>query len=265
MRKLIESAQRAFDTVKLYRLIYGTKPKVLEDIPFISHVHFHRAQHVLDCVARDSKILGAVPSLLRGCSDLPLTALESADEWDYRLNRLDTGLQHLDIFLTEQRYKILIVADQITGVFASYLSDQLGWLKHQASISYIDFPECNIEDTISHFDPDLVLNLTAHVLPEVDSAENTAHVAVIHVNNLWQKQSTNNQLLVCDELHVIGARRAGEHHFRYGCSHILLEVEPKSARLAITLPDFSCWPWIRYMVGGNLTPAAGAFQNVAQI
>lgn len=265
MRNLIESAQRAFDTVKLYRLIYGKKPEVIEDIPFISHVHFHRARHVLDCVARGSEILGAVPGLLRGRSDLPLTALESADEWDYRLNRLDTGLQHLDIFLTTERYKILIVADQITGVFASYLSDQLGWLKHQASISYIDFSECNIEDTISHFDPDLVLNLTAHALPGVDTAENTTLVSIIHVNNLWQKQSANNQLLVCDELHVIGARRTGEQHFCYGCSHILFEVEPKSARLAITLPDFSCWPWIRYTVGCNIEPGAGVLQNVGQI
>lgn len=244
---LIESAQRAFDTVKLYRMIYGKRPQVPEDIPFISHVHFHRARNVLDCVAKGGEILGAVPSYVRGSRDLPVTALESGDEWNYRLDRLVSGLQHLGLSITQERIKFLIVANQVTGVFASYLSDQLGWLKHQASISYDDFPEFDFDQTLSAFRPDVVLMLVPDIPPDIALKRNVKYISMLHVGDYWKQSHKYNRLLVCDELHVIGACRAGEQHYHYDCSHILLEIEPHSSHLAVTLPDFSCWPWIRYM------------------
>ena len=78
---LIEAARHAYDTVWLYRAIYGTKPTSPDDVPFISHVNFHRARNVLDCVVEGCEIHGAVPGYVHGSRDLPVTPVESGEEW----------------------------------------------------------------------------------------------------------------------------------------------------------------------------------------
>lgn len=249
---MIKTAQRAYDSVKIYRMIYGRRPRIATDIPFISHVQFHRARSVLDCVADMSDIHGAVPSYIQGSQSLPLTPVENGEEWSYRLNRLASALEYLGLPVNHQRYRFLIVADERTGVFASYFSDQLGWLRHQASLTYVDFPGFNLQREVQCLDPHAVLLMTSFGL---DFAESGARlINLLNINQFWQQTQEYDRLLFCDELHVIGACRAGEEDYHYDHSLLFLERDPVSDRLAVTLPDFSCWPWIRFTIGPSGLP-----------
>jgi hypothetical protein len=253
---ILIQAQRAYDTVDLYRWLYRSRPSSEYDVPFVSHVHFHRTRNVLNCVAGGCEILGAVPNVYQGLASLPLTPIESGEEWDLRLDRLVSALTHLGLPVSDKRYRFLIVAERETGVFASYLSDQLAWLRQQASIAYMDFSGFDAVQTFSAHVPDVVLSiapLTECLKAALDESEARV-VTFEHIGKPYQYHVAYDRLLVCDELHAIAASRAGADRYYYDESAIVVEREPHSGHLAVTLPTFTCWPWVRYLVGGTVGP-----------
>ena len=246
MEPILDAAQRAYDTVALYHRLYPRRPVRGAEVPFISYVAYHHARGPLDCITDLEEALGAVPAYGRKSRRLPVTPLESGEEWTARLNRLLAGLAHLDLPTDDGGLGVLLVADDATGPFAGDLSNGLGWARHRASISYIDGRGGDLPRDIEAFDPDVVLVVTPQLAPRDLAAAGRRVIAVTHVTSEAVDDRSCDRLLVCDELHVLGARRAGARRYRCDATDLVIERVPESGNLAVTTTGFTCLPLIRY-------------------
>lgn len=252
MGPVLDAAQRAYDAVPLYRVLYPQRPQRESQVPFISYVEYHHARGPLDCITGVDQALGAVPAYNRKSQRLPVTPLESGDEWTGRLNRLLAGLAHLGLPDANGGLSVLLLADDATGPFASELSNGLGWVRHRASISYIDGRSANVLRDIETFDPQVVLVVTPQLAPRDLAGTGRRVVAVTHVNSEAVDDPSCDRLLACDELHVLGARRVGQRQYVCDGSDLVVERVPESGNLAVTTTAFTCLPLIRYSLDRRL-------------
>lgn len=259
MERLLSAAQRAYDEVAFYRMLYPRRPCRKADIPFISYTDYHHAYSVLDCITGLADTLGAVPAYNRMGRRLPVTPLESGDEWNARQRRLVAGLALLGLPVPERQMNFLLLADDTTGPFACELSSCLGWVRHRASIRYIDGRHGALEHDVEAFDPDAVLIVTPQISPSDLAGTQRRIVAVTHVHSEAVDNQSCDRLLVCDELHVVAARPAGTSGYCRVASDLLFEHVPGSGHAAVTTMDFTCLPLIRYSLGRHLelAPSAG--------
>lgn len=257
MGRLLEAARRAYDQVPLYRTLYGARPRAEAEIPFISHVSYHRARGVLDCIAAEDDILGAVPAYRRKSRALPVTPLQSDEEWNDRLARLLAGLERLDILPADGPLRFLMIADEATGPFAGELSNALGWVKHQASITYHDDGKASLDGALEAFAPDVAVVVTPKLASGTLAPWGGRSVFVTHLDSEDLADRSCDRLLVCDELHVLGARPAGGRAFHCDAADLAIEREPYSGQTAVTTLNFTCFPLIRYALGRALNLAVG--------
>jgi hypothetical protein len=254
MSRLLDTAQRAFDAVPFYSVLYRVRPEVEDDVPFISHVAFHRARGTVDCIARTAQIIGAVPAYRRGLSCFPLTVLESEEEWQARLGRLRHALGLLGVG-PEAGLRFALVADDATGPFASEISNFLAWDRAEGSIVFLPSSGVSVSAAVGGLAPDVVLVVSPDVAPEEIAHSGRKVVTVRHVGDARPDPIGFDRLLVCDELFVLGAARAGQHGYWFDLRSVVPEAEPRSGLLAVTTPEFTCFPLVRYCLGRKLALA----------
>ena len=241
----LQTAQRAFDTVQFYQSFYLTRPNTDDDVKFLSYVDYSRFFRLDECIVSTNGILGAVPSYRRLSRNLPLTPVESAEEWSARLHRLEAALVNLGIVIDKQP-TFLILSDDETGPFCCDLSSGLGWLRCQASVSYVG-EENEIGDLVAGFAPDIVIVASPRILPAASGLRQRT-IVVRHVNGS-DNDVACDRLLVCDEIHVIGSARAGTEDYKYRSGDLHVETDPRTGYSAITTPNFTCFPLVRYSLG----------------
>ena len=254
MSVLLEAAQRAYATTRIYREIYGRSPTVERDVPFISHVAYHRARGLLDCITDSGLISGALPPYHRNVRRLPLTVVESEREWDQRLARLTTALVNLGAWPGHGTGHFVLVAEDATGTLASYLSEVLSWERQQASIVYADGGCRSLALDLSAYDPEVVLLLAPSLTPDDLPAECGRIVSIEPIDRplRWLGRPDVDTILMCDESHVIAWRSSGAPRFDLEAPGLLVEAEPRSGQLCITTLDFDLFPLIRYALGAQI-------------
>lgn len=255
MSPLLQAARRAYDTTTLYRVLYRDAPESEAAIPFVSHANYHRARGVVDCMTREAEIVGAVPAYHRNVRRIPVNVVESEEEWILRQQRLVRALADLGIAGDGPRYSFLLVADDASGPFACELSKGLTWERHQASITYLGGRRALLEADLAAYRPDIVLivtpELTAGQLPDSEARIMT----VTHVERPLEPGLDNDEFVVCDELHVLGARPANDDTLYFDAEQLHLEADPVSGLAAVTTLEFDCFPLVRYCLGSAFAVA----------
>lgn len=255
MSRLLQAAQRAYDRTTLYRLLYRDAPETEASIPFVSHTNYHRARGVVDCMTGEAEIVGAVPAYHRNVRRIPVNVVESEEEWILRQRRLVRALADLGIAVDGPRYSFLLIADDASGPFACELSKGLSWERHQASITYLAGSRRLLAADLAAYRPDIVVivtpELSAARLPDCDARV----VTVTHVERSLEPGLEGDEFVVCDELHVLGARPANDGTLYFDAAQLHLEVDPVSGLAAATTLDFDCFPLVRYSLGCALKVA----------
>ena len=136
MSPVLDAARRAFDSIPLYRAIYGSRPQSEADVPFLPISAFHRAGTSLDIIASTEAIRGVIPAYSRHARRLPVTVLESEAEWTLRLERFRHALSVLGAAPEDGR-RFAIVADEATGPFASDIANFLAWDRAECSVIFL--------------------------------------------------------------------------------------------------------------------------------
>jgi len=253
---LLEAAQRAWQTTPFYRRLYGAPPASVEAVPFVSHVTYHRARGLSDCLAEGVEMTGALPGFQRGQRRLPVTLVEGGEDWTLRQRRLIAGLAELGIAPEGPRLNVLLVACDATGPFAGELSKGLAWERHQASILYWSGRRSELDRDIAAFAPDVVIPVTPELPPQPLAARGPRVVAIDHVERADSGPPHFDSLLVCDELHVLGARPRGGGAYRFDAAQLHIERDPASGQAAVTTLGSVLFPLIRFCLGRAFDLAA---------
>ncbi|HEV2899374.1 MAG TPA: hypothetical protein VGX71_16375 [Pseudaminobacter sp.] len=250
MSGVLRSAQRAFDAIPFYRGLYGDRPTRDDQVPFISHVTFHRAAGPIDVIASSAEIMGAVPCLRRGLCRLPLTILESEKEWRTRIARLRHAMRSLGCPV-DGRLRFAVLSDDATGPFASELSNCLAWDRSECSVVFAFGSLASVRSMLAAISPDVIVVTTASLPLEELRGLGKKLVAIEHIDAMPRPPLRVDRLLVCDELWIIAAARAGEDAYRFNRRTLLVEVEPQGGRLVVTTPGFTLFALVRYCLGGG--------------
>lgn len=270
MSPLLQAARRAYDTTTLYRILYRDAPENEAAIPFVSHANYHRARGVVDCMTPDAEIVGAVPAYHRNVRRIPVNVVESEEEWILRQQRLVRALADLGIAGDGPRYSFLLIADDASGPFACELSKGLTWERHQASITYLGGRRALLEADLAAYRPDIVLivtpELTADQISDSEAHGDVRIMTVTHVERSLEPGLDNDEFVVCDELHVLGARPANDGTLYFDAEQLHLEADPVSGLAAVTTLEFDCFPLVRYCLGSALAvaPRPGKVRDVAE-
>lgn len=255
MSRLLQVARRAYDETTLYKILYRSSPVSEASIPFVSHTNYHRARGIVDCMVAGAEIVGAVPAYHRNIRRIPVNVVESEEEWVLRQQRLVRALADLGIATEGPRYSFLLIADDASGPFACELSKGLSWERHQASITYLAGRRELLAADLAAYRPDIVLivtpELTGDQLPDCGARI----FSVNHVERPPAPGPNGDEFVVCDELHVLGARPANDNTLYFDAEQLHLEVDPVSGLAAVTTLEFDCFPLIRYSLGSALTVA----------
>jgi hypothetical protein len=245
MSLVLDTAQRAFDTIPLYRTLYGSRPESEEDVPFLPISAFHRAATPLDLVASTGTIRGIVPAFSRHARRLPVTVLESDAEWMLRLDRFRHALSVLDA-APEVGRRFAIIADESTGPFAADIANFLAWDRAECSvIFYLWDGPVEVKDALAALAPDVILLVTG-ISPMMPVRNEAARVVTCHhIDNPSDGFFTTDRLLVSDELFVIGAARACSPSYVFDPRSVLIEEDPVSGRMAVTTTAFDCVALVR--------------------
>jgi hypothetical protein len=254
MSSVLDAARRAFDSIPLYRAVYGSRPECEADVPFLSVSAFHRAAAPVDIIASTAAILGAVPPFRRGARRLPVTILESERETALRLDRFRHALKILDAE-PKAGLRFAIVADEATGPFAADMANFLAWDRAECAALFVSDGPARIHAALAALTPDIVLLATAG--PALRPQTGARIVTCIHADSPSEGFIGTDRLLVSDELFVLGAARAGELSYAFDRRSLLIEEDPASGRMAVTTTAFDCLALIRLCL--DIFPAgAGA-------
>lgn len=248
---VLAAARRAYDTVPFYRRLYGERPVRLRSVPAIGPSAFHRADSVVDCVVDGDAVASAVAPLCRGVPRLPFAPVEDRAEALAREQRLVAGLRRLGRFAPQDGTRFLLLADDATGPLAARLSNGLAAAGGSASIL---FHGCALDTTrsaVAALDPHCVVLLAGD--PRMDDLAHGAVVRVVPVDGWRRDERRCDRLLFSDELHAIGAARAGEPFTLLPEGGLAFETAHPSGQLLVTTTAFTCMPLIRFVLG----PAGG--------
>ena len=243
MDGVLAAAQNAYDQVALFRQLYRSRPRTLEEVPFISSTHYFRATGTLDCIVPDVEVCGALPPFHREFRRLPFTVLESEPDIDERQERLSQALE--DVGVEDGKPKrMLMVTNEANGPFACDLSTGLGWEGHPASIHYWGGTEAELKFQIEAHQPDYVIwclpQATQGVLPFPSEKTIVVH-SIVEPLPLWD----GPLWLFCDEINLIGSRPAGRAAFRVDHDLLAFEVGPSGLPCLTTLRR-ETFPLVRY-------------------
>lgn len=243
MDAVLTAAQKAYDTITLYQLLYRSRPESLDGVPFISATHYFRAEGTLECIDPAAEVCGAVPPFFREFRRLPFTVLESEPDIDQRQERLELALEDVGISEKPPR-RILMITNEENGPFACDLSTGLGWEGHPASIHYWGGTVEELAFQIAAHEPDVVIwcltQSPVGVLPFPEEQTLVAHCidAPLPAWNgaLW---------LFCNEVNLIGSRPAGRSEFKVDRKQLLFETGD-SGLPALTTTQRETFPLVRY-------------------
>jgi hypothetical protein len=244
MSLVLDTARRAFDTIPLYRTLYGSRPEREVDVPFLSISAFHRAATPLDIVASTDAIRGIVPAFSRHARRLPVTVLESEAEWKLRLDRFRHALSLLDASPEDGR-RFAIIADEATGAFASDIANFLAWDRAECAVVFLWDKLERIESTLAALAAEIILaTSTSQAIPGL-LQRGARLLTCEHIDNPSSGLVGTDRLLVSDELFVVGAARAGSPSYGFDPRSILIEKDPASGRMAVTTTAFDCLALVR--------------------
>jgi len=253
---IVDAAVRAHARVPFYRALYPQAPRALEEVPFISHVTFHRARGLLDCIADREEITGALPAYYRNVRRFPWNIVESEEEARLRQLRFTCALTDLELTPAELE-RVVLVTDDPHGPFACELSKAFAWERHQASLIYFDGDHDHLAEDLRAFEPTTTLVVSAAVEPETLPGELAGRVVQIwHLERAGDPPPQRDLMLACDELHLFAVRPSGGQSIAFDAAQLALERDPRTGLLAVTTLGADCFPLIRYLVGVAL-PALG--------
>lgn len=256
MSLLLACARRAFDTIPLYRALYGRRPDSEAEIPFLPVSAFHRAAAPTDLAAANDMLRGIVPAYSRNARALPVVALESEAEWRLRLDRFRHALDVLGAG-PQAGLHFAVVADEASGPFASDIANFLAWDRAECSAIFQWDDPAIVATTLAAVAPDVVILTGAGIAFRDLAPRDAILIACLHADASFDGFVGMDRLLVSDELFVIGAARRGETNFAYDDRSVLLEADPASGLLAVTTVAFDSFALVRRCVGLPY-PVAGA-------
>ena len=255
MSLVLDAARRAFDTIPLYRALYGSRPESEADVPFLSISAFHRAGTPLDIIASTETIRGVIPAYSRHARRLPVTILESEAEWTLRLERFRHALS------------VLGAAPEAWPP----LRDRRGRGDRPLRQRHRQLPRLGPRRMLGHFPLGRTGARRSHTrgaragyrhrrrwracrLPSPEAKSRPELSTCVHADNPPDGLVEMDRLLVSDELFVIGAARAGDTSYEFDPRSVLIESDPASGRLAVTTTAFDCLALVRYCLEFPLPP-----------
>ena len=243
MSVILNAAQRAFDRIALYRLLYRERPEQIERVPFISSTHYFRATGTLECIDPSLEICGVLPPFHREFRRLPFTVVESDADIDLRQERLELALEDIGI-QDGSKQRMLMVTTEANGPFACDLSSGVGWEGHPASIYYWNGSSEELAFQIEAHRPSIVLwclpTSPVDLLPFPQE-----QTVVMHPIDAPLPNWPGAMLLFCDEINLIGSRPAGREAFKVDSAQLFVE-QGHSGRPAITTLQREVFPLVRY-------------------
>ena len=245
--KVLAAARRAFDTVPIYRRLYGDRPARTRAVPAIGPSAFHLADSVADCIVDADAVVAAVAPLCRGLPRLPFSPVEDRAEAQAREQRLLAALDFLGC--TTSRTRFLLLADDATGPLAARLSNSLAAAGGSASILFHAADPAVTGSAVAALDPHSLILLADD--PRLDDLA-VAGCAVLRLVGLdgWRRTDRRGaRLLFSDELHAIGAARAGDPFTLLAQGGLVFETTDPGGQLLVTTVAFTCLPLIRYALG----------------
>lgn len=248
MHPVLKAAKKAYDSIPFFNLLYGTIPKSLNEIPFISYSNYHRALGVTDCIDGTAELSGVAPPNHRDFRRMPFSILESEADIDLRQERLSHALQDIGIS-SAPSLRILLITDEANGPFACDLSTGLGWEGHPASIFYFTGDYDILSFQISAHRPDLLIwCLEPALLDQVDFPN--SKILLAHCIDKPVPKWKGDLWLFCDEFNLIGSRPAGRTAFSIAPDQLFIEVGP-SGRPSLTTLQCEVFPLVRYELANH--------------
>ena len=243
MNEILAAAQQAYDQVDFFRLLYRSRPRTLDEVPFISSTHYFRATGTLDCTVPGVEVCGALPPFHREFRRLQFTILESEPDIDQRQERLELALEDVGVE-EEQSKRMLIITSEANGPFACDLSTGLGWEGHPASIHYWSGTVEELEFQLEAHRPDYVIWCLPQP-PEGLLPFPVEQTIVVHSIDTPLPLWDGALWLFCDEINLLGSRPAGRTAFKVDREQLAFEVG-SSGRPSLTTLRREAFPLVRY-------------------
>ena len=242
MNSVLAVAKRVFERVPFYEHLYGSDPETIEEVPFIRYSTYHRGGGVTDCIDPAVELGGALPPYHRAFRRLPFTVVESEGDIDDRQARLERAL--VDLSITDEQVRILMVTDEEHGPFACDLSTGLGWEGLPASIFYDCANPQGLNFQIMAHEPDYIIWCRPTLPPECMNFDDKK-IVLAHSIDFPLPTWDGPMLLFCDEMNLIGSRPAGRREFDVDPEQIFLEPGP-GGRPCLTSLIREAFPVVRY-------------------
>jgi hypothetical protein len=255
---LLETAQRAYETTRFYRRLYGALPTRTADVPFINDSSFFRAGGLIDCITDPTAMIWALMPFHRHGRRFPFSVVEDEYDQESRQFRMARAMAHVGIPVDRRDLRFLLIADEVCGPFACELCKGIAWEHHQASITYWTGDPETLNAALDAYQPDWLVQV-CDAIPERHwqaAARHSGAIRVARVEGLLEEKALASAWLFSDQLGVLGARRAGDLEWDMDPERILIETHPHSGLSHATTLDFSLFPFIRYGLG-QVLPVRG--------
>ena len=168
---LRQTVHRAYDTVPLYRMLYGSRPQIrslaeFATLPLLSRRVILRCHvDLAECLSGQALgppgILAALSPLDRRESQFPFVCVENSHDFSRRYARVCGILGHAGI---RKSSRVTIICDSSNKYFASDLEDTL--LQHSVILLLRDgISQADIGREVAKHEPDAIILVTRRTFP----------------------------------------------------------------------------------------------------